>query len=344
MMIRGAKGGSTAGGPSGPIAADLFSRVTDPATSHPSQASGQAGPAVAVLAAIGDIKIAHTVFALPFALLGGVLARDPDETLARTIAQLVLIVVCMFFARTWAMLVNRIADARLDADNPRTAGRAVASGRLTRVEAIAVAAGSALLFIGVTSLFWAWLGNPWPLALSVPVLAWIAFYSFTKRFTWLCHVFLGGALAASPIAAAIAVRPEALAEIPALWWIAGMVTCWVAGFDVIYALQDERFDRETGLSSIPAALGARRAVMVSRVLHVAAYAALVTALLSTDLLGAAFTLAVGLTGVLLVAEHAVLQRSGLRGLPMAFFTLNGIISVILGAAGILDALLMQSSL
>src|SRR5690606_37906682 len=107
------------------------------------------------------------------------------------------------------------------------------------------------------ALFWAFFDNPWPLVLSVPTLAWIAFYSFTKRFTALCHVFLGGALAASPLAAAIAVEPGALATTPALWLLAAMVLLWVAGFDIAYALQDIDFDRATGLRSVPARLGTR---------------------------------------------------------------------------------------
>ena len=170
------------------------------------------------------------------------------------------------------------------------------------------------------------------------MLAWIAAYSFTKRFTALCHVFLGGALAASPLAAAIAVDPATLASVPALWWIAGMVLCWVAGFDVIYALQDLDFDRQTGLRSIPAALGWRGSAWVSRALHLASMASLVMAWHSEPRFGAVFGAAVVVVGFVLIAEHVVLAVRREKGLEMAFFTLNGMIACLLGAAGILDVL------
>src|ERR1043165_6906538 len=153
------------------------------------------------------------------------------------------------------MLFTRIADRGIDARNPRTAPCALASGALSVSQGWAAALLAAGLFIGATSLFWVFFGNRWPLILSVPVLAWIGFYSLTKRFTFLCHVFLGGALGASPIAAAIAVNPSSIIwppTVPSILCIALMVLLWVAGFDVIYALQDLEFDRGAGLSSIPA--------------------------------------------------------------------------------------------
>ncbi|GIK18594.1 MAG: 4-hydroxybenzoate octaprenyltransferase [Leptolyngbya sp. PLA2] len=285
-----------------------------------------------------DIKLAHSVFALPFAVLAVFLARNPDEP-PRTLAlKLGLVVACMVAARTWAMLVNRLADRRLDALNERTRGRALPSGRLSARAAYAAAALAAGAFMGLALGFLAF-DNPWPGALAVPVLAWIAFYSFTKRFTAACHFFLGGALAASPIAAAIAVQPASLAETPALWWIAGMVLAWVAGFDVIYALQDEAFDRERGLRSIPAALGARRAALVARGSHAVALACLVAAGLADPRLGTIYGTAVALVAALLIAEHVALVRRGLAGLDLAFFTLNGVISIVLAAAAIADLFL-----
>ncbi|MEM9065811.1 MAG: 4-hydroxybenzoate octaprenyltransferase [Planctomycetota bacterium] len=296
------------------------------------------GPWRAVAGVLGDIKLAHTVFAMPFAVLAVFLARDPDAGLIWTGVQLVLVVACMFFARTWAMLVNRIVDARIDVANPRTAGRAVASGRVSEREAWAVAVGCAGLFLAVCALFWALLDNPWPLAFGIPVLAWIAFYSITKRFTRWCHLFLGGALAASPIAAAIAVRPEALLDTEAIWWLAGMVMLWVAGFDVLYALQDEVFDRDRGLHSIPAAHGARGAVWMSRAMHLGAVFSLAMAWRVDPRLGVFFGGAVIFAAALLVLEHVVVSRQGLRGLPLAFFTLNGVISVLLGVVGSAETL------
>lgn len=292
-------------------------------------------PAATIRVIAADIKLAHSVFALPFGVLAVFLARDPGESRGTLALKLTLVVACMVAARTWAMLVNRIADRGIDALNERTRGRALPSGRLSPRAACVAAGLSAAAFVGLAALFLAF-GNPWPVALAVPVLAWIAFYSFTKRFTAACHLFLGGALAASPLAAALAVNPGALAFTPALWWIAGMVLAWVAGFDVIYALQDEAFDRERGLHSIPAALGARRAAWAARGLHAVALACLVAAGLADPRLGVLFGGAVALVAALLVAEHLVLVRRGLAGLDLAFFTLNGVIGIVLAAAAIAD--------
>ncbi len=319
-------------------------------------------PAKLKLAA-ADIKLAHSVFALPFALLAAFLARPlipspasagevirgparigegvfPPGSLRTFILQLSLTILCMILARTWAMLVNRIADIRIDAANPRTQRRILASGQLSRRDGTLIAAACALGFIALTALFFILVHNPWPLILSIPVLIWIAFYSFTKRFTALCHIFLGGALAASPIAAAIAINPAALATTPALWFLAGMVLLWVAGFDVIYALQDIDYDRSVRLHSIPAALGWKNAIRISRLLHLGAFTLLILAALPATghepRFGPVFLTAVALVGALLIAEHAILAKRGKAGLNMAFFTINGIVSLLLGAAGILD--------
>jgi 4-hydroxybenzoate polyprenyltransferase len=260
----------------------------------------------------------------------------------------------MFFARTWAMLVNRLADWRYDAANPRTSRRAVASGRLSARDGWLVAIGCAIGFALACAGFW-WLeGNPWPLFLCVPVLAWIAFYSFTKRFTMLAHLFLGGALAASPIASAIAAQPRlvfgALGLMEpstgaspgagaALFLLAGFVLLWVAGFDVAYALQDLDFDRRTGLHSIPSKLGARGALWSARALHAGALAMLVLAARCDARFGGIMLSAAALAGAILVFEHVVLARRGVAGLPLAFFTLNGCVSLLMGAAGVADVLM-----
>jgi len=288
--------------------------------------------------ALSDIKLHHSVFALPFAVLGAFLALPGAPGWARFGGQLALVVACMVFGRTWAMLVNRIADRRFDAANPRTAKRPLASGALSPRAAVATALGSAGAFVLCCAGFLLLYDNPWPLMLSLPTLAWIALYSYTKRFTALCHVFLGGALAASPVAAAIAVNPGALADTPALWLIAGMVVCWVAGFDILYALQDIDFDRAARLRSVPAALGPTGGAWVSRGLHAGALTLLVLAGTSDARLSALYFGAVALVALLLIAEHAVLIRRGLAGLPMAFFTINGVVSVVLGALGAIDTL------
>ncbi len=287
--------------------------------------------------AAGDIKLAHSVFALPFALLAAFLAAGEPIGWRRFAGQLGLILVCMVFARTWAMLVNRLADRRLDAENPRTARRAFAAGVLSARDGAVFLGVSGVGFCGACLLFGVLYGNWWPAGGALPVLGWIALYSFTKRFTALCHVFLGAALAISPIAAAVAVDPATLGAAWA-WLLAGMVLLWVAGFDVIYALQDLDHDRGAGLHSIPSRLGAGGAIWVSRGLHLACFA-LLLGMWRVSGLGAIFGVAVGLTGVLLVAEHAVLARRGKAGLEMAFFTLNGVISVTLGLAGVADLFL-----
>jgi 4-hydroxybenzoate polyprenyltransferase len=301
------------------------------------------GPLSKLIIAMGDIKLAHSVFAMPFAILGAFLVAPyqgdaPAHGIDWSVLgkMLVLVVMCMVFARNWAMLFNRVADARLDADNPRTARRAFASGALSiRDGQLMLALNAAGFMIGCT-LFGALFGNWWPTILGVPVLVWIAFYSLTKRFTWLCHVFLGGALAASPIAAAIAVNPELLMHTPAVFWMAGMVLCWVAGFDVIYALQDLDHDRSVGLNSIPARFGWRGALWVSRTLHVLAMGCLLMALGGNEQLGVLFGGAAGLVAALLIAEHTLLIVRGRAGIPMAFFTLNGVVSIVLGTAGCLE--------
>ncbi len=289
-----------------------------------------------------DIKLAHSVFALPFAVLAAFMVAPRVSTggidWVRMAGLLALVLVCMVAARTWAMVVNRLADRDIDAANPRTKGRVFASGALSPSAGVLTLAACAMLFLAACALFGVFFGNWWPAILGIPVLAWIAFYSFTKRFTWWCHVFLGGALAASPLAAAIAVGGIGAVESAALWLLAGMVLLWVAGFDAIYALQDLDFDREAGLSSIPARFGWRRANTLSRVMHVGAVACLVGVLLVEPTFGVIFGVGVAAAVVLLAYEHVVLSRRGAAGIPMAFFTLNGIISVLLGLAGLIDVL------
>jgi len=294
---------------------------------------------------MSDIKLAHSVFAMPFAILGAFLVAPylgdhPDHGIDWTpfAKMLALIVVCMIFARNWAMLVNRVADAKLDADNPRTAKRAFASGTLSIHDGYLLLALNAIAFMICCSLFGFLFGNWYPTILGLPVLLWIGFYSFTKRFTWLCHIFLGGALAASPIAAAIAVGPENIAFAPAIFPIAAMVLCWVAGFDIIYALQDLEYDQEVGLSSIPSRFGWKQAAWLSRGLHLLAVASLGLAWGIEPRLGFIFAGAIGLVTIILIYEHTILANQGKAGIPMAFFTLNGVVSVILGIAGCIDLL------
>lgn len=296
--------------------------------------------------ALSDIKLAHSVFALPFAILGAFLVAPyksdaPEHGINWTafLGMLPLIILCMIFARTWAMLVNRVADSKIDADNDRTKNRAFASGALSLKDGYFLLAASALGFILTATSFGFFYTNWLPAILSIPVLIWIGFYSFTKRFTFLCHVFLGGALAASPIAAAIAINPSHIQYTPEIYTIAIMVLFWVAGFDIIYALQDLDYDQRVKLNSIPAKFGWKRAIWIARAFHTIALAALVYAWHQSSQLSTLFAISVALTAVLLIYEHAILTKRGKAGIPIAFFTLNGLISLTIGALGSLDIIL-----
>lgn len=282
-----------------------------------------------------DIKLSHSVFALPFALLATFLAAAYGGQRPGA-ATLLLIVLCMVLARTAAMTVNRWADARLDAENPRTAARAIPSGRLQAGFVLAIAIASGLGFIVVAAGFWLLdPPNPWPLILSPLILAWLAFYSFTKRFTWLCHLFLGSSLALSPLAAVIAVEPAFLGR-PEPYLLFAMVLCWVAGFDVIYALQDVAIDRTAGLHSMPASLGVPSALAISRLLHALSFSALLMLARLSPSLSSAFAVGVALVAGLLLLEHAIVWKSRTHHINLVFFTLNGVISLLLGGLGIWD--------
>lgn len=213
------------------------------------------------------IRFSHTVFALPFALLAALMAwsyraglEPPRPWQGRELAGIVL---CMVFGRTVAMAFNRIADRRLDAANPRTAGRHLPSGTLSLASVTAFTAVCAAGFVASTLLFLP--ENPWPLRLSMPVLLFLCGYSFSKRFTWLAHFWLGAALMLAPICAWIAlVGFEGIA--PAIL-LGAAVLLWVAGFDIIYACQDAEVDRREKLHSVPARFGIRRALWLAAACH-----------------------------------------------------------------------------
>ncbi len=293
--------------------------------------------------ALADIKLAHSVFALPFAILATFIVAPTTESGSIDFSDLpitlTLIILAMVFARTWAMLVNRVADMNLDAENERTKRRAFASGQLSRRDGFLLLSATAIAFVVTTAGFGFFYNNWLPTQLSIPVLAWIGFYSFTKRFTFLCHLFLGGALAASPIAAAIAINPSILPETPEIFTLALMVLLWVAGFDIIYALQDLEHDRSANLNSIPAKFGWKSAIWIARLFHLVALLALNYTWSISTALSTLFLIAIILTALLLIYEHIILAQRGKAGIPIAFFTLNGIISLTLGAMGTLDIIL-----
>ena len=294
---------------------------------------------------LGDIKIAHSVFAMPFAVLAGVMAAWPPEASGIAavsggvfVGAIVLVVAAMVTARTAAMLCNRILDRTIDARNPRTASRPLASGAAAVSNYVFVLVAMAAVFVGIASVFWFMLGNPWPLLLSVPVLAWVCAYGLFKRFTAWCHLWLGASLALSVPAAAVAINPAAVLAEPSLWLLAGMVLCWVAGFDVIYALQDVDIDRAEGLYSMPSRLGVRGALWASRVLHVTAVALLVVVWWVDPRLEWLFLVGVVAVAALLIVEHATVRRWGTSRMALTFFTLNGVVSCWLGVAGIVEVL------
>ena len=288
-----------------------------------------------------DIKLHHSVFALPFAVLAAFMAAAPvgrEVEWPRFAGQLALVVVAMIFARTVAMLSNRLLDRHLDERNPRTAGRARPSGRVSVRAATTVLAACTACFMAVCLAFGFVYGNWWPAGLGLPVLAWLGVYPLLKRFTTLCHLYLGSALGLSPLAAALAVEPAAVVSQPALWLLAVMVMCWVAGFDIIYALQDVEVDRSLGQFSGPARWGAPAAMWVSRGLHGVSAVCLAAAAWIDPRLGVLFAIGTVIVIVLLACEHLTVARWGTTRMAMAFFTLNGIISCILGGLGVADVL------
>jgi 4-hydroxybenzoate polyprenyltransferase len=290
-------------------------------------------PAPSVASKLGlfarDIKISHTVFALPFALLSTFLAAGGMPPAGK----LGLILVCMVTARTVAMAANRLLDARLDALNPRTAGRAIPSGKLPVRFYATILAACGLAFLIATAGFWFVYHNPWPPLLALPVLLFLCAYPLLKLFTRLCHYYLGAALALAPVCAWIAIT-GALAPPPL--WMAAAVVCWTAGFDIIYACQDYQSDVECGVFSVPAKIGIGPALWVARLTHLACVGMLLMLGRSAPALGTLYLLGVGAAVALLVVEHSLVKPTDLSKVNLAFFTFNGVISVLLGTLGILD--------
>jgi 4-hydroxybenzoate polyprenyltransferase len=266
------------------------------------------------------VKLPHTVFALPFALVGATLAsyRYPVRPL-----DVLLILVAFTSARFAAMGFNRIADRSIDARNPRTATRELPAGKLSVREAsVAVLAASAVFLLSAALL------NPLCLALAPFALGWVLLYSYTKRFTRYAHLVLGSALAIAPVGAYLAIAGEWSRPAGGLLVLAAAVLCWVGGFDILYSLQDLEFDREQGLHSIPAALGARRALAVSRLLHALSAAAFVGVGVLFAELGAAYFIAAGIVALMLLYEQSLVRADDFSRIDAAFFNVNGAISVL----------------
>lgn len=280
-----------------------------------------------------DIKLGHSVFALPWAVLATFLAAQTLGRRLPTPGQLALIVLCMVLARTVAMAANRLLDAALDARNPRTAGRALPSGRLRPrfVLIVAVLCGGA--FVAATSLFGFVYANWLPLTLSVPVLLFVSAYPLLKRFTRWVHFYLGAALGLAPVCAWIAIAGS-------LDWpvvVMGVaVLLWTAGFDILYACQDHDVDVRDGLHSLPARLGIAPALWLARTSHLACVALLLWLKWLVPQFGPLYLAACVLVLVLLVSEHLLVRADDLSRINLAFFTLNGCVSLTLGILGVID--------
>ena len=275
------------------------------------------------------VKLPHTIFALPFALLGVIVASYIQPVTWRSG---VLVVIAFTAARFVAMGFNRIADRRIDARNPRTQGRELPAGRLTVSQAWAAVLAAMVVF-----LWAAWALNPLCAALAPVALVWIAVYSYTKRFTDWTHLWLGGALAIAPVGGYIAITGAWSEPRWLLLVVALAVMCWVAGFDIFYALQDETFDRSEGLRSVVVRMGQGWAIIVAKLLHGAAIAALILFGKGAGL-GLPYFAGVMLAVVVLGWEHRQVKPGDLSKLNAVFFTANGIVSIVVFVGALVDRL------
>ena len=270
------------------------------------------------------VKIEHTVFALPFASVGAFLAVGGVPSAH----DLLWITLAMVGARSLAMALNRLIDARIDARNPRTAGRELPSGQLSVAQVVVFCLASLALFLVAV-----WQLDPivrwlWP----IPVIGFVV-YPYLKRYTWLCHLWLGAVDGLAPVGAWVAIT----GRLPWQSWVLGVaVALWVAGFDFFYALFDEDIDRREGLHSIVTRFGVRGAFVGARFAHAGTVACLVVVGLGLPV-GVLYWLGVVAVAVLLAYEHSLVRPTDLRRLDTAFFTMNGVISVVFAAFVILDA-------
>jgi 4-hydroxybenzoate polyprenyltransferase len=298
----------------------------DPGELLPEASPAPASATGAVAKFLRMVKFEHTLFALPFALAAAAIAARGHGL---SVARLAGIVVAMAGARTAAMGFNRIVDRRIDAKNPRTAGRELPTGAISVQAAWTLTIAASIVFLGAAAAL-----GTLCLALAPIALAILFAYSLTKRFTALCHLFLGLAIAGGPAGAWIAVRGD-------FGWTPGLlmlsVACWIAGFDILYALADRDFDRASGLHSIPARLGITGSLVVSGLLHAVTVAALF-ALAPIAHMGVPYLAGVGVVTALLVYEHAIVRPNDLSRLDMAFFNLNGYVSVAFFVATLIDVL------
>lgn len=272
------------------------------------------------------VKLSHSVFALPFALLS-LLAASGGRPGVRV---LLLVVAAVVTARTAAMAYNRLVDRDIDAENPRTAGREIPRGAIQPGAALGLCAAAGALFLLICHFL-----SPLCLLLGVPTLGWLLLYSHVKRFSSLCHLWLGVALGLSPVAAWVAADGEFTARLLNPVALGVGVALWVAGFDILYSCQDADFDRVHGLHSLPARLGPRGAMVVSRAVHTLALVCFCGFGLLVPL-GLVYQCGVLLSAGLLFWQHRLLRPDDLSRIQAAFFTANGTIAIVMFAAGAAD--------
>ena len=291
------------------------------------------------------IRFSHTLFALPFAMLSAMMAWFLGSRSDWRWQELVGILLCMATARSASMAFNRIVDRRLDAQNPRTQNRHIPSGVLSLQSVSVFTVVCSVAFVASTLLF---LPNRLPLYLSVPVLAFLLAYSFTKRFTAWSHVWLGASLMLAPVSSWIAIRGKIILEnpadlVPALV-LGGGVLLWVTGFDIIYACQDVEFDRKKGLHSVPARFGVRGALRLAAVCHLGTVALFFLLCLPSIYPHLSWIYGCGILAVaiLLAYEHLLVRPDDLKRVNVAFFNINAILSIGLFFLGTLDMLTLAA--
>ncbi len=273
------------------------------------------------------IKFSHTVFALPFALSALVLATRVNPL---SLNDFFWILAAMVGARSAAMGFNRIADAKIDEKNPRTAIREIPSGRLSKT--------SAWIFVIISSgvfIFSAAMLGRLPFILSFPILLILFSYSYTKRFTWLCHIWLGFAISLAPFGAWIAIAKTFRSDI---LWLSFALMTYIAGFDILYACQDIGFDKKEGLFSIPAKFGVKKALMIAKLIHSISFLSFLAIYFAFDM-GSIYLMTVSVIGFLLMAEHWLVDSDDLSRIDVAFFNVNSIISIALFTGVFLDELI-----
>ncbi len=277
------------------------------------------------------VKLPHTVFALPFALVGVVYA---SYSVPVSLRQIVLVLIAFTAARFAAMGFNRIADQAWDKQNPRTCDRELPAGKLSTREAMAAVVVASVLFVAAAGAL-----NRVCLFLSVPALAWILGYSYTKRFTNWSHLWLGGALAIAPAGGYLAITGSWSTPVWTIPVLAGAVLLWVAGFDMFYALQDHSFDREHGLKSAVVLLGEKRSILVAKMLHGIMLSGLLAFGYGASM-GFPYYVGIAVASIIIAWEHNLVKHEDLSRVDAAFFMFNGVISIVVFVGTLADRLIL----